>query len=127
MDESGQILMEAENTVISANDPTGHAELNLIRKASEKFNGEFLGRCALYASTEPCPMCAGAIFWANVRKVVFGLGEKSLYEMVGFESEEVLYLPCRDIFSSGHKPIEIIGPMLEDEAREAHQGFWKTD
>lgn len=127
VDEYGQILLKAENTVITAKDSTGHAELNLIREATAKFDREFLERCALYTSTEPCPMCAGAIFWANVRKVIFGLSEKSLYEMIGFESEDVLYLPCRDIFCKGNKPIEVIGPILEDEAREVHNGFWKLD
>ena len=127
VDEYGQILIKAENTVISAKDSTGHAELNLIREASGKFDREFLSRCALYTSTEPCPMCAGAIFWANVRKVIYGLGEKGLYEMAGFESEDVLYLPFRDIFQKGNKPIEVVGPMLEVEAREVHKGFWRTE
>ena len=127
VDEYGQILLEAGNTTVTTGDTTRHAELNLMREASTRFDREFLGRCTLYTSTEPCPMCAGAIFWANVRKVIFGLGEKSLYELIGFESEDVLYLPCRDIFNKGKKPIEVIGPMLEDEAREVHKGFWKPD
>lgn len=127
VDEHGDILTVAENTVVSDMDPTGHAEINLVREASRQFDREFLEKCTLYTSTEPCPMCAGAIFWGNVKKVVFGLSEKSFYEMIGFESEDVLYLPCRDVFSKGKKAIEVIGPLLEVEAREVHKGFWRAD
>ena len=69
-------------------------------------------------------MCAGAIFWANVRRVVFGLSEEGLYGMIGEESEEVLQLQCREIFAKGKKQIEVIGPIIEDEAREVHLDFW---
>ena len=124
VDEDSQVVLEAENTVVSAKDCTGHAETNLMRKASEMFDRAFLSKCTVYTSTEPCPMCSGAIFWANVRRVVYGLSEESLYEIIGQETEEVLYLPCRDVFGKGKKAIEVIGPMLEDEARVVHLGFW---
>jgi tRNA(Arg) A34 adenosine deaminase TadA len=124
VDEQGHILMEAENTVVTEKDCTGHAETNLMRQASRKYDSDFLARCTLYTSTEPCPMCAGAIFWGNVRRVVYGLSEEGLYEMVGEDAEEVLYLPCRELFGKGRKPIEVIGPVLEEEARKVHEGFW---
>ena len=124
VDENGHIVMEAENTVVTANDCTGHAETNLMRQVSSKHDREFLAKCTIYTSTEPCAMCAAAIFWANVRRVVYGLSEKSLYEIAGGESEEVLFIPCREIFRRGKKPIEVIGPLLEEEAREVHVGFW---
>ena len=125
VDEKGQIVLEAENTVITARDCTCHAEMNLMRMASSKYTRDFLANCTIYTSTEPCPMCAGAIFWANVRRVVYGLSEEGLYEIVGGESEEALYLPCREVFGRGKKPIEVVGPLLEDEAREVHRGFWR--
>lgn len=124
VDEHGHIVMEAENTVVITKDCTGHAETNLMRKASAKYDRDFLAKCTIYSSTEPCPMCASAIFWANVRRVVYGLSEESLYKIIGGESDEVLYLPCREIFKRGKKPIEVVGPMLEDEAHEVHKGFW---
>lgn len=68
VDENGQIAIEAENTVVTAKDCTGHAETNLMRKASSKYDNAFLAKCTIYTSTEPCPMCAGAIFWGNVRR-----------------------------------------------------------
>lgn len=114
VDEHGHIVMEAENTVVVKKDCTGHAETNLVRKASSKYDHDFLAKCTIYTSTEPCPMCAGAIFWANVRRVVYGLSEESLYEIARRDSEEVLYLPCRELFRNGKKSIEVIGPLLED-------------
>jgi tRNA(Arg) A34 adenosine deaminase TadA len=124
VDEQGHILMEAENTVVTERDCTGHAETNLMRQASRKYDRDFLARCTIYTSTEPCPMCAGAIFWGNVRRVVYGLSEEGLYEMTGEDAEEVLYLPCRGLLGKGKKRIEVIGPILEEEARRVHEGFW---
>ena len=124
VDEHGQIVIEAENTVVTSKDCTGHAETNLMRKASSKYDDTFLAKCTIYTSTEPCPMCASAIFWGNVRRVVYGLSEESLYELVGRDSEDVLFLPCRELFGKGKKLIEVIGPILEDEARKVHMGFW---
>ena len=124
--ENGRsFLLEAENTVISENDPTGHAEINLIRQAALQFDSDFLARCTIYASTEPCPMCAGAIFWANIRRVVFGLSEENLYRMISDKSEDVLLIPCRELYAKGRKQIEVIGPILEEEAYVVHQDFWK--
>lgn len=122
--EDGKILLKAENTVITERDCTGHAETNLMRMASQKYDADFLARCTLFTSTEPCPMCTGAIFWGNVRKVVYGLSEEGFYGMIGEESEEVLYLPCRTVIESGKKVIGVIGPLLEDEAMKVHEGFW---
>jgi tRNA(Arg) A34 adenosine deaminase TadA len=124
VDRHGRILLEAENTVVTAKDCTGHAETNLMRLASQKYDPEFLAHCTLYASTEPCPMCTGAIFWGNVRRIVFGLSEKSLYAMIDDDSEEVLRLSSRDLLANGRKSIEVVGPLLEEEASLMHVGFW---
>jgi len=121
----GEILLEAENTVVTGRDCTGHAETNLMRLASPGHSPDFLAGCTLYTSTEPCAMCAGAIFWGNVRRVVFGLSEAGLYAIIGGETEEKLLIPSRDLFARGAKPIEVIGPLLEDEARRVHDGFWR--
>lgn len=124
VDENGKVLIEAENTVVTERDCTGHAETNLMRLASIQYDRDFLAKCTLYASTEPCPMCAGAIFWGNVRRVVFGLSMQGLYDIIGPGNEESLFLPCRDLLARGKKVVEVIGPILEDEARMVHRGFW---
>ncbi|MCB0163982.1 MAG: nucleoside deaminase [Anaerolineae bacterium] len=126
VDEAGQVLLEAENTVTTDRDCTGHAETNLMRLASQKYDREFLAQCTLYTSTEPCPMCSGAIFWGNVRRVVFGLSQARLYAMIDEADEEVFLLPCRTVFQAGQKPIEVVGPVLEDEAATVHEGFWPS-
>jgi tRNA(Arg) A34 adenosine deaminase TadA len=122
-DEQGRVLLEAENTVVTGHDCTGHAELNLMRLASQQFSFETLSRCTLYTSTEPCPMCAGSIFWGGVGRVVYALSEESLYAVTG-DSPDKLLLSCRDVFARGGRPIEVLGPALEDEARSVHEGFW---
>lgn len=93
VDENDQVLLEAENTVVTGHDCTGHAETNLMRLASQQFSPEKLAHCTLYTSTEPCVMCAGAIHWGNVRRVVYALSEVGLYEIVGPLPENLL-LPC---------------------------------
>ena len=66
----GRIVLARENTASTRADATRHAEMNLVVEAQESFGAEALGECTLYASTEPCAMCAGAIFWAGIRRVV---------------------------------------------------------
>jgi tRNA(Arg) A34 adenosine deaminase TadA len=124
-DQHGHALLLAENTVVTDRDCTGHAETNLMRKACKEYENDFLKTCIVYSSTEPCPMCVGAIFWANIRRVVFGLSGRRLYELTGDSSEEVLNYPSKDLFNKGKKKIEVIGPLLEEEALKVHEGFWK--
>jgi tRNA(Arg) A34 adenosine deaminase TadA len=122
---AGEVLLEAENTVVTASDRTGHAELNLMRHASRNLDGDALAAATLYTSTEPCAMCAGAIYWAGVSRVVFGLRESELAALTGMDpTNPTLALPCREVFARGQRPIEVIGPLLEDEARAVHEGFW---
>ena len=126
-DAAGEVLLEHENTVVTASDCTGHAELNLVRQASLKLDGDALAAATLYTSTEPCAMCAGAIYWAGVSRVVFGLRESELAALIGTDPRNPsLTLPCREVFARGQRPIEVIGPLLEDEARAVHDGFWSA-
>jgi tRNA(Arg) A34 adenosine deaminase TadA len=123
VDGAGRLVLEAENTVMTAGDCTGHAETNLMRKACAQLNAEVLAGCTLYTSTEPCAMCAGAIFWGGVSRVVFALSEAGLLELT--TGPNFLNLPCREVFSRGGRTIEVLGPLLVEEARKVHQGFWK--
>ena len=122
-DASGQILLEAENTVLTEQDFTGHAETNLIRLASARLSKEKLKQCTLDTSTEPCAMCTGAIYWAGVGRVVYGLSEPGLYALTG-SGHDGLLLSCREVLAHGGHAVEVIGPALEDEARQVHVGFW---
>ncbi len=125
VNKQGEVLLEAENSVTTEHDCTGHAETNLMRKASKQYDSKFLSDCTLYTSTEPCVMCSGAIYWGGVGRVVYGLSELGLYSLTGKNEENpTLNLPCREVFAKGQKSIEVVGPVLEDEAKKVHQEFW---
>ena len=123
-DAQGAILLEAENSVVTERDCTGHAELNLMRAASQRFSPEQLAVCTLYASTEPCATCAGAIHWGNIGRLVYALSATALMAIVGPDPMH-LELPCREVFARSRRPIEVLGPALEAEARAVHGGFWQ--
>lgn len=118
-------VVEAENTVVTDRDPTGHAETNLVRRASALLDAASLTSATLYTSTEPCAMCCGAIFWAGIGRVVYALPETALLELVPEGSDEgLLNLPSREIFARGGRTTDVIGPIEIPGAREVHEGFW---
>ncbi|OFZ56000.1 MAG: hypothetical protein A2428_08600 [Bdellovibrionales bacterium RIFOXYC1_FULL_54_43] len=116
----GEIILKAENTVISDRDATRHAELNLVSDAARQFEQAVLERSVLYSSTEPCPMCAAAIYWTGIRKVIYGCPTETLAALAGGS----LTVPCREVFARGVNSTEIFGPILEAEAKKSHEGFW---
>lgn len=123
----GDLLLEAENTVVTDCDSTGHAETNLVRMASRQFSSDFLESCTLFSSTEPCAMCAGAIYWSGVGRVVYGMSEARLAMLTGDDPQNrTLLLPCREVFARGRRPVEVLGPALEEEAERVHAGFWNS-
>lgn len=67
-----RIVARAHNLVETLNDPTAHAEMQAITAATHTIGGKYLSDCTLYVTLEPCPMCAGALFWAQIGKIVFG-------------------------------------------------------
>lgn len=121
----GAVLMEAGNEHGGAGDRTGHAERVLMTRASLAYDAGFLAGCTLYASAEPCAMCAGAAYWAGVGRVVYGLSERELKAMIGPHPDNLtLDLPCRAVFAAGQRRVEVIGPLLAEECRAVHAGFW---
>jgi tRNA(Arg) A34 adenosine deaminase TadA len=122
----GEVLCEAENSVVTTGDVTGHAETNLVRIACARVGSAARSTSTLYTSTEPCAMCAGAIHWAGIGRIVFALSEADLYDLVG-PSPEHLRLPCRHLFSHTARTVLIEGPAaeLDAEARAVHAGFWR--
>ena len=82
-DDDGAVLLEAENTVVTTGDVTGHAETNLIRSANRTLPREVLARATVYSSTEPCAMCAGAIYWSGVGRLVYAMAESDLLALTG--------------------------------------------
>jgi tRNA(Arg) A34 adenosine deaminase TadA len=121
----GEVLLEAQNTVTTEHDVTGHAELNLVRAASARFTESELGRCTLYSSTEPCAMCAGGIYWSGIGRVVYALPEQRLGELTGADAENpTMHLAARTVLAAGQRRIEVEGPADLPEAEAVHAGFW---
>ncbi|MDA3931400.1 MAG: nucleoside deaminase [Tenericutes bacterium] len=86
IDQNGKILSIASNTVLGDHDPTAHAEMNAIRKATKTINSHDLSGCTLYTTAYPCPMCLGAIIWSNIKKVFYGCIESDADE-IGFRDD----------------------------------------
>jgi tRNA(adenine34) deaminase len=120
VDADGTILGSAENTQVTGRDCTGHAETNLLREASPRIDRATFARATLYASGEPCPMCAGAIYWSGVGRVVYALSVDSMLALAGPGADELI-LSCRDVLARGTRKIEVLGPQLEDEARRVFE------
>ncbi|WP_316191891.1 MULTISPECIES: nucleoside deaminase [unclassified Bradyrhizobium] len=121
----GRVLIEAENGYMPAHDATAHAERLVATQACVSLAPEIRAAATLYSSAEPCAMCAGAIYWAGIGRVVYGLGERRLRDLTGNHPENpTLDLPCRDVFASGQRATEVVGPLLEEEAATLHEGAW---
>ncbi|MCQ9615579.1 nucleoside deaminase [Paenalcaligenes niemegkensis] len=126
-DEDGTVISTAgNNSMPPEGDPTQHAELVAVAKAAKKLSPDQLARCTLYTSAEPCCMCSGAVYWCNIGRVVYALSETTLLELTGAHPENPTFsLPCREVLARGQREVEIVGPALQDEAAQAHIGFWK--
>ncbi|MDQ3226351.1 MAG: nucleoside deaminase [Chloroflexota bacterium] len=113
----GRVLAEGQNTERSDRDLTGHAETNLLRDAYRTHDPATLAGATLYASGEPCPMCAGTIFYSGIRRVVYGVSRERVRELSPqSRNSPRLGVSSRDILGTATRPIEIVGPLLEDEA-----------
>ena len=121
----GEIILEAMNSFGEQGDSTGHAERNLMTQASITYSPEFLRGCTMYTSAEPCAMCAGSAYWAGIGRVVHGMTEKDLKDLIGPHPENLtMDLPCRSVFRAGQREVEVIGPVLSEESAVVHEGFW---
>lgn len=124
--QNRKVLLEAENGYMPFHDGTAHAERLLATQACTTIDGSILRTATLYSSAEPCAMCAGAIYWAGIGRLVYGLSEHRLRRLTGDHPEnQTLDLPCRQVFVSGQRPTEVVGPLLEDEAAALHEGVWR--
>lgn len=131
-DDSGRILVTAQNQSLAAKkrggngDVTRHAEMELVRLACNKVSAEDRATCTLYTSTEPCVMCAGAIYWSGISRIVYGCSSEDLSRLSGpggFDVPlETLYAMARP----GSRQMEIVGPLRSEEALSVHSscGVW---
>jgi tRNA(Arg) A34 adenosine deaminase TadA len=115
-----KILLRAQNAVNTYNDLSQHPESILAITAASKYDGDFLAEVTMYTSTEPCAMCSGAIYWSGIGRVVFAVSNAKMREF----APGGLSMTCRQVFESGTRLVEVIGPVLEDEAAQVHVGYW---
>ena len=106
----------------------GHAETELSRRAYAQYDPDYLWRCTLVTTCEPCVMCAGNVYWANIGNVAYGVAETTLRELTGANKENpTMNMPCRTVFKAGQKPIRVAGPFpeLDGELLAPHRAYWK--
>lgn len=104
-----------------------HAESELARRASLDYDADYLWECSLVTTLEPCAMCSGTIYWANIGTVVYGASETDLRELTGSDPKNpTMNLPCRTVFASGQKDLKVYGPLssLKDSLLAPHREFW---
>ncbi|MEP6502232.1 MAG: nucleoside deaminase [Betaproteobacteria bacterium] len=118
------VLMEQCNV-----DTVNHAESTLARAAATNFTPAFLWGCTLYTAVEPCCMCAGTLYWANIGRVVYGMTEAQLLLETGDHAENpTMSVPSRYVFDHCQKPVDLIGPVTEIAAETIalQRAFWRA-
>ncbi len=116
--QNNQIISKAHNCPISKNDPTAHAEIEVLRKAGEKLNNYRLPQTTLYVTLEPCAMCLGAMIHARIERVVFGTSDPK-----SGVCGSTIDLSSESIFN--HQ-ISTSGGVLEHECKNILQSFFKS-
>ncbi len=125
-DPEGNVLLEAENSDITGKSPLNHAEINLMRMAVESLAPKQITRATLYTSCEPCAMCAGAMYWGGINRMVYGMSEHHLLQYTGAHklNPTMKGVGCRIVLHSGERTIEVSGPHLAEESSEIHRHYW---
>ena len=108
----GQVVGKGHNLTETLHDVTAHAEMQAITAAAETLGGKYLTGCALYVTVEPCVMCAGAIGWSQLGRLVYGAGD----EKRGFKK----FAP-----QALHPKTEVVSGVLEDECAQLMKDFFK--
>ena len=125
-DVAGSVVIEQGNrALVPVRDPTAHAESIAAGLAARRYQPEELAGFTLYSSAEPCAMCAGAIYWSGIGRVVFGLSERDLLALTGSHpANPTMDMPCREVLATGQRDLEVLGPELIDEAQRVFEGYW---
>jgi tRNA(Arg) A34 adenosine deaminase TadA len=129
----GALLVAADHETVLLEqgniDSVNHAEAVLARAAAARYSPAELWPCTLVTTVEPCAMCAGTQYWANIGRVVFGIEERKLLELTGNHAENpTLDLPCRHVFARGQKDVRVIGPVaaMAEPIIALHRRHWRA-
>ncbi|WP_276500753.1 nucleoside deaminase [Terrimonas pollutisoli] len=115
-DPSGKLILEAKNGIMTGKNHLNHAEMVLLLEACSAFSFEALQSFTIYTSAEPCPMCAAAIYWSGIGRLVYGLSSERKNKLNNGSGHISMNRPVREVIACGNRPMEITGPLLEDEA-----------
>jgi tRNA(Arg) A34 adenosine deaminase TadA len=124
---NGKVVAEFENAVQTTGDVTKHAETGLISDVSMRLNRTSFRGSTLYTSTEPCTMCCGAIRWAGIERVVFGVSESQLDRIIEAHFGDTATtnpLRSKEVFRRIGSRTKTIGPIAEAEGLPTHTEFW---
>lgn len=112
---NGKVIARAHNRTEALKDVTAHAEMQAITSAAEYLGGKYLPECTLYVTVEPCPMCAGALGWSQIGRIVYGTPDPKRGHFSYFNPSK----------SPLHPKTKVESGLLEDECREIMQSFFK--
>ena len=104
--KEGEIISKAHNRVLRTNDPTAHAEILAIREASSALDNFDLSECEIYTTSQPCPMCLAAIYWARIKTIYFGSDKEDVAE-IGFDDSHFYDLICGDAEDPDFKTVRM--------------------
>lgn len=128
----GAILVAPDGETVLAEqgniDTVHHAEATLARHAALTYPADFLWRCTLVTTFEPCAMCTATAYWAHIGHILYGAEESELLALTGNHPENpTLALPCREVLARGQKPVRVDGPIaaLQAELLAPHLDFWR--
>ena len=116
----GTVVQRSRNTTLTEHDITAHPELKLARWAARELDAEELANCTMYTSTEPCEMCATAIHYAGLDRVVYSVPGASLAAVQGNEQSGVT---CAELIERKGGSTTVDGPVLESEGLRVHEAF----
>lgn len=115
-----EVVKEAENTTLTDDDISAHPEFKLARWAARELDPEARALTTMYTSTEPCPMCASAIVYAGLDRVVFSVRGSTLAEL----TDGVIQIPCAEVVDRADGDTRVAGPVLEDEGMAVHEAYF---
>ncbi|EMA67856.1 CMP/dCMP deaminase zinc-binding protein [Halorubrum aidingense JCM 13560] len=116
----GEIVGEGHNETRTGDDIAAHPEMTLARWAARELDPDERARCTMYASTEPCPMCATAIHYAGLDRVVFGVDGETLNDLSG----DVVPIPCEEVIRRADGDTTVEGPIATEAAMSLHRSFY---
>ena len=126
VDKEGNIIIEQENLQVTTHDKSAHAEVSLVRNVTPEYDADFLWDCTIYTNVEPCIMCAGSIYWANIGRIVYVLDEAKLIESGTYSDDAYTSVSCRVPFEHDKKDVVIHGPIADPELEKAVTNVFRS-